>query len=61
LAKDKPQLLVAVARIFNNEEATYRELQAKKKALIDEFASNQTFDRDALKDMAKDDDDFTST
>lgn len=35
LAKDKPQLLVAVMRIFNNEELTYRDLLEKKRALIE--------------------------
>jgi hypothetical protein len=38
LAKEKPQLLVAVMRIFNNEELTYRELVEKKKALMEENA-----------------------
>jgi hypothetical protein len=40
LAKDKPQLLVAVMRIFNNEEMTYRDLLDRKKALFEENAKH---------------------
>lgn len=49
-------MLVAVARIFNNEEITFKDLEQKKKQLIEEYSSNQNFD----KTTPKDDDDFTN-